>query len=188
MGVMTATATLPFADEARACRAAQQRWATLPVRERSRPIAALRRLLVDEADRLCEAVERDVNRPAAEVLSTDIVPTADALKFLQKDAAKILRAQSVSISRRPAWLWGQRDVIHRRPHGVIGIIGTWNYPIFLNAVQIAHALTAGNGVLWKPSELMPDSAERLHTLFLRAGYSPDLLQRLPATREAGPMV
>jgi acyl-CoA reductase-like NAD-dependent aldehyde dehydrogenase len=188
MGVMTATATLPFTDESRACRAAQQCWAALPVRERLRPIAELRRLLAEEADRLCEAVERDVNRPAAEVLTTDIVPTADALKFLQKHAAGILWPQRVSIFRRPAWLWGQRDVIHRRPHGVVGIIGTWNYPIFLNAVQIAHALTAGNGVLWKPSELMPDSAERLHALFLRAGYPPDLVQRLPATREAGPLV
>src|ERR1044071_3959992 len=148
MGVMTATATLPFADEDRACRAAQQRWAALPVRERLRPMAELRWLLAEDADRLCEAVERDINRPAAEVLSTDIVPTADALKFLQKNAAHILRPQSVSILRRPAWLWGQRDVIHRRPHGVVGIIGTWNYPIFLNAVQIAQALTAGNGVLW----------------------------------------
>jgi acyl-CoA reductase-like NAD-dependent aldehyde dehydrogenase len=190
MSVMTAatTSTLPFADESRACRAAQKRWAALPLRERLRPIAQLRQLLVEESDRLCEAVERDVNRPAAEVLSTDIVPTADALKYLQKDAEQVLRAQSVSIFRRPLWLWGQRDVIHRRPHGVVGIIGTWNYPIFLNAVQIAQALTAGNGVLWKPSELMPDSAERLHALFLRAGYPPDLVQRLPATREAGPMV
>src|SRR5262249_4653880 len=152
------------------------------------PIAQLRQLLVEEAVRLCEAVERDVNRPAAEVLSTDIVPTADALKYLQKDAARVLRPQTVSILRRPLWLWGQRDVINRRPHGVVGIIGTWNYPIFLNAVQMAQALTAGNGVLWKPSELMPDSAERLHTLFLRAGFPPDLVQRLPATREAGPMV
>src|SRR5262245_28584220 len=190
MGVMTAvpTSTLPFADEVRACRAAQGVWAALPFRERLRPIAQLRQLLAEEADRLCEAVERDVNRPAAEVLSTDIVPTADALKFLQKDAARILRPQAVSVLRRPLWLWGQRDVIHRRPHGVVGIIGTWNYPIFLNAVQIAQALTAGNGVLWKPSELMPDSAERLHALFLRAGYPSELVQRLPATREAGPMV
>src|SRR5262245_50836600 len=131
MRVMTATPTsmLPFADEARSCRAAQQRWAAISVRERLRPIAELRRLLVEEADRLCEAVERDVNRPAAEVLSTDIVPTADALKFLQKNAARTLRPQVVSIFRRPLWLWGQRDVIHRRPHGVVGIIGTWNYPI-----------------------------------------------------------
>ncbi len=184
----TPTTTLPFADEVRACRAAQQSWAALPVPERLQPIAELRRLFVDEADRLCEAVERDVNRPASEVLSTDIVPTADALKFLQKDAPRILRPETVSIFRRPLWLWGQRDVIHRRPHGVVGIIGTWNYPIFLNAVQIAQALTAGNGVLWKPSELVPDSADRLHALFLRAGYPPDLVQRLPATREAGPMV
>jgi acyl-CoA reductase-like NAD-dependent aldehyde dehydrogenase len=48
-----------------------------------------------------------------------------------------------------------------------------------------QALTAGNGVLWKPSELTPATAEVLHDLFLKAGHPPNLIQRLPATREAG---
>lgn len=178
----------PFAGEVLQCRAVQVDWARLPVRMRLRMVTQLRRLLVAEADRLCEAVERDVNRPAGEVLITDIVPAAEALKFLERDAERILRPRRVSWTRRPLWLFGQRDTIHRRPHGVVGIIGTWNYPIFLNLAQIAQALAAGNGVLWKPSELMPESAGRLHALFLSAGVPRELLQLLPATREAGPQL
>jgi acyl-CoA reductase-like NAD-dependent aldehyde dehydrogenase len=135
---------------------------------------------------LCRTVEREIDRPAAEVLSTDVVPSADALRFLERNAASILRAKKVPIRARPTWLWGQRDVIYRRPHGIVGIIGTWNYPIFLNVVPIAQALTAGNAVLWKPSELMPATAELVHRLFLEAGYPGELLRLLPATREAGP--
>jgi acyl-CoA reductase-like NAD-dependent aldehyde dehydrogenase len=86
------------------------------------------------------------------------------------------------------WLWGARDAIHHRPRGVVGIIGTWNYPIFLNAVSIAQAVTAGNGVLWKPSEIIPTTAELLHQLFLEAGLPRDLIMRLPATRDAGPQL
>ena len=43
--------------------------------------------------------------------------------------------------------------VERRPLGVVGVLGAWNYPILLNAPVIAHALAAGNAVVWKPSEL-----------------------------------
>ena len=70
----------------------------------------------------------------------------------------------------PLWLFGCRDVsVHRRPHGVVGLIGTWNYPLCLNAVPMLHALTSGNGVLWKPSEQTPQFAEVLFDLFVQAG-------------------
>src|SRR5205814_286741 len=79
-----------------------------------------------------------------------------------------------------------RDVVHRRPWGVVGVIGTWNYPLYLNAGQVAQALVAGNGVLWKPSEYVPRTADVTHRLFLDAGFPPGLFAKLPATREAGP--
>jgi acyl-CoA reductase-like NAD-dependent aldehyde dehydrogenase len=87
---------------------------------------------------------------------------------------------------RPLWMFGQSDTVHRRPRGVVGIIGTWNYPIILNGVQMIQALTAGNGVVWKPSEVAPASARALFGLLEKAGFPDNLLRILPATREAGP--
>jgi acyl-CoA reductase-like NAD-dependent aldehyde dehydrogenase len=181
-------APLPFAEETARCRAAQAAWAERSPRDRCRPLRAVRALLVRDAARLCEAVAQDIHRIPDEVLGSDLLPTADACAWLARHAPRLLAPRRVSRSERPWWLFGNRDTIHRRPWGVVGIIGTWNYPIFLNATQIAHALTAGNGVLWKPSELGATSAALVHALFLEAGYPPDLLQRLPATREAGPLV
>jgi acyl-CoA reductase-like NAD-dependent aldehyde dehydrogenase len=83
-------------------------------------------------------------------------------------------------------LQGQSDIIHRRPRGVVGIIGTWNYPIFLNGTQMVHALTAGNAVLWKPSEVAPSVAPALLALFHRAGFPPELVQMMEPTRDGGP--
>jgi acyl-CoA reductase-like NAD-dependent aldehyde dehydrogenase len=91
----------------------------------------------------------------------------------------------VAQRHRPLWLWGQRDTVHRRPRGVVGIIGTWNYPLFLNGVQLIQALAAGNGVLWKPSEVAPASAAVLFDLLGRAGFPAGLVHLLEATREAG---
>lgn len=176
----------PFADETARGRAAQRQWAARPVRDRLRFCAELRHLLVERADDLTAAVEADVNRSPGEVVATDLLPTAAALKFLLADAERILRPRRVG--RSPLWLFDCRVTIHHRAHGVVGVIGTWNYPVFLNAVPLAQALVAGNAVLWKPSEFAPRTAEVLHALFLRAGVPTDVLRQLPASREAGPLL
>lgn len=174
------------AEETARCRIAQSAWAQIPLRKRLCCVRDLKHLLVRHSDELALTVTQEVGRAADEVLATDILPTADACRFLERNSMRILRPERVSRSDRPLWLFGSRDTIHRRPHGIVGIIGTWNYPILLNAVPIVHALAAGNGVLWKPSELTPMLGKALHDLFLAAGFPPDLFIRLPATREAGP--
>lgn len=174
----------PFAEEVSRARAAQAAWSRLPVRERLRPVREFRHLLVEWADDLTGAVRADISRLPDDVVATDFLPTAATCKFLLAEAAATLRPRRVG--RRPLWLLGCRDVIHQQPHGVVGVIGTWNYPIYLNAVPILHALTAGNAVLWKPSELVPRTAGVLHDFLLKAGYPPDIVIRLPATREGGP--
>src|SRR5262249_58005924 len=139
-------------------REAQRRWQDEPIRERLRPVKELRRLLVAECNRLCEAVGKDIGKPAGETLG-EVLGVADACRFLQRQAGSLLKPRHVPRRSRPLWLFGQRDTVHRRPRGVVGIIGTWNYPILLNRVQMVQALTAGNAVGWKPSQVAPASPE-----------------------------
>jgi acyl-CoA reductase-like NAD-dependent aldehyde dehydrogenase len=185
MSATLSPAVAPLPELTRRCRQQQQAWCRLPVRERLRPVAALRRLLVAEQDRLCEAVERDMGKPHDETLAADVLPLAEACRYLQQEAARVLRPRRVPTRLRPIWLMGQKDTVHRRPRGLVGIIGTWNYPLMLNGVQMVQALTAGNGVVWKPSEVTPASADALFELFPRAGFPDGLVQKLPATREGG---
>jgi len=176
----------PFADEIARAQAAQIAWACLPLRERLRPVREFRHLLVERTKELTDAITTDIGRPATEVIATDFLPTASACKFLQQSAEHLLRPRRVT--SRPLWLLGCRDQVHHRPHGIVGIIGTWNYPLFLNAVPILQALTAGNAVLWKPSELTPRTAKILTSFFHDAGFPKELLNTLPTTREAGPQL
>jgi acyl-CoA reductase-like NAD-dependent aldehyde dehydrogenase len=166
-------------------RIAQEQWGALTVRQRLGPVQALRRMLAKECDTLCATVARDVGKAAQETIGAEILPLADACRFLEQNAASLLKARRSGMFGRPIWLWGQTDAVHHRPRGVVGVIGTWNYPILLNGVQLVQALTAGNAVLWKPSELAPASALALREMFVRAGYPADLIGLLPATREAG---
>ena len=169
-------------------RAAQRAWAERPVGQRLVPVREVRHLLADEAGRLCDVLHGELGKQPAEALGGDLLPMAAACRFLDRQAERLLRPRRVSSSERPLWLFGQSDVVHRRARGVVGIIGTWNYPFLLNGVQALQALVAGNAVVWKPSEVMPLTAAALTSLFHRAGFPPGLFQALPATREMGPVL
>jgi acyl-CoA reductase-like NAD-dependent aldehyde dehydrogenase len=70
------------------------------------------------------------------------------------------------------------------PFGVIGMLGTWNYPLFLNAPPIAQALAAGNAVVWKASESAPMCGAFLERSLREAGIPEDLV----AVLHGGPAV
>jgi len=59
--------------------------------------------------------------------------------------------------------------IHSEPLGVVLIIGAWNYPIQLTLGPLAGAISAGNCVILKPSEMSPETAlliERLVSQYM----------------------
>ena len=153
-----------------------------PILSRLGPVAKLRGVLVKRAGEFVEAGKMDLGKSPGEVLGGDLLPLAEACKFLCSHARKILASRRCS--RSPIWL-GDQQWVCRIPYGVVGIIGTWNYPIFLSGVQILHALVAGNSVVWKPSEVAPGSAQVLESAFREAGFGPDRLVVLPPDREYG---
>lgn len=176
---------MPFEAETRRCRAAQLHWQTKSVRKRLTFVRKLRPLLVERRDALCAAVAADVSRDPGEVAGTDLLPSADIAKYLTNYATSILAPRKAT---RPLWLLDCQETVYRRPFGVVGVIGTWNYPIYLTLGAIVPALVAGNGVLWKPSENTPQTAEALNALLLDAGAPCDLLVKLPVDRAAGPQL
>src|SRR5438552_9691035 len=115
MSATLTPAAAPQSNLTGRCRRQQEAWSRVPVRERLRPVEALRRLLVAERDRLCDAVGRDVGKSADEALAADVLPLADACRFLQQEAVRLLRPRRVPTRLRPVWLMGQKDTVHRRP-------------------------------------------------------------------------
>jgi coniferyl-aldehyde dehydrogenase len=51
-----------------------------------------------------------------------------------------------------------------QPKGVVGIIGTWNFPVYLTLGPLVAALTAGNRAIIKTSEFAPRTTEILRKL------------------------
>ncbi len=142
-------------------------WQALAVSERC---ARLRRLhigLAAAADDLAAIVAREIGKPLQDAYAADLLPTLTALDWLARQAPRLLRDTVIA---------GARNAMRTpMPYGLVGVIGTWNYPIYLDMTSIAWALAAGNAVLWKPSELATASASALHVLCERAGLPVFLL-------------
>ncbi|CAG2063862.1 unnamed protein product, partial [Timema podura] len=49
-------------------------------------------------------------------------------------------------------------MINHDPYGVVLVIGTWNYPYLITLEPVAGAISAGNTVIIKPSEVAPATA------------------------------
>ncbi len=123
------------------------------------------------------------DRPAFEVLMSDIVPLLDACLWHEKHARRILRTRRV----RHGGLWrlGQRHMVRRVPLGHVAIIATWNYPYQLLGIQLLQAIVGGNRVTVKPSERAPLCQAALLELARDAGLDAARLNWTEATRKAG---
>jgi len=123
--------------------------------------------------------------PPAEALASEVVPLADACRFLELRAARLLRPRRVGRRGRPFWLGGLLSRVERDPRGIVLILGASNYPLFLAGVQMIQALAAGNAVLLKPGLRGRDPLAAFVRILAEAGLPRDLIQLLPEDREAG---
>lgn len=184
---MTTTIELssPPALEARAeTRAVQARWALTPIRERLRVVRELRHLIAENADALAVAAGAVSGRQLAEKLVSEVLPLADACRWLERNAGRVLLPRRCGKRGRPFWLQGVSFDVQRQPLGVVLVIGPGNYPLFLPAVHSLHALIAGNAVLLKPAPGTREVALAFSNLSHGAGLDPALLTILPGSVEA----
>jgi acyl-CoA reductase-like NAD-dependent aldehyde dehydrogenase len=165
-------------------RSAQQRWRCEPVDRRLRLLRRLRATIANAAEKLAAASATARGRPMEEALMGEVLPLAEASRFLERKAARLLRTQRFNAWQRPLWLSGVRSEVRQEPLGVILIIGPGNYPLFLPGVQMIQALVAGNAVLMKPGLSGWAAAAALVECVRQAGFDENLIQLLPETVEA----
>ena len=81
---------------------------------------------------------------------------------------------------------GRSSHARRLPHGVVGVISPYNFPLVLSVRAIAAALAVGNAVVHKPDPRTPISGGIiLARLFEEAGLPAGVLHVLPGGADAG---
>lgn len=131
-------------------------------------------MLVQHSDALCDAMEADFGgRPAVFSLANDIMGSLGSLKHA-RDHLVDWMADDPRPSIPPFDTFGSTAWVRYQPKGVVGIIGTWNAPLFTLLSPLASVLAAGNRAVLKPSEVAPRTAEALAQA-VRTCLDPDLV-------------
>ncbi len=174
---------LPF-DRDASQRSIRVAWAATSVPRRLAVVRRLRHLIADHVDRLVDTVRLPQRQSRAETLAAEILPLADACRFLEREAAALLAPRRLGRRGRPFWLVGSEVEIRREPVGLVLIIGPSNYPLLLPGVQLVQALVAGNGVQLKPGHDGLESALLLVELLEEAGLPSGLVTVLDESPRA----
>ena len=80
---------------------------------------------------------------------------------------------------------GNRIAVRHKPHGVLGVLGPYNFPAHLPNGHIVPALIAGNAVVFKPSEKTPATGEFLVRCFHEAKIPQGVVRLLVGGPEQG---
>src|SRR3989442_3478673 len=162
-------------------REAQARWVTLDFAERGRILRRVRDAFIDGKDRIADVVSAETGKPRHDVFTNELLIVCDGIGFWAKRAARYLADDKA----RPHLMKTKRAYTSYHPHGVVGIIGPWNFPFSLTIGEAIPALMAGNAVVIKPSEVTPGSAGVGIELAGAAGLPPALLQIVTGYGETG---
>lgn len=141
-------------------------------------------MLAEQAELVAHSGNADAHRAASEIIASEVIPLADACKFLEREAASVLAPRVLGQRGRALWLGGVRAQILREPFGVVLVIAPSNYPVFLPGVQVLQALVAGNAVLLKPGPAGLSAVLQIARLLHAAGLPEQLFRVLPETPEA----
>ena len=161
----------------------QPGWSLAGWAERQAALARFHGTLARDADAWADLIRDELGKPRIEA-ETEVVSTLDAVRWTVRRAGKLLRDQRSSPEWQ-RWMLMKSACVHQRPYGLVGMIGTWNYPLLLNAAPIIQALAAGNTVLWKPSEFATECGRRLHELLTESGLAPTVASTVYGGPEVG---
>jgi len=150
-------------------------WAARPLEERHAVARAFADLAKARREEIARLLSRETGKPFWETLTE-----ADTV------AGKVevsIRAQAERAGERTSEVAGGQARLAHRPHGVLAVIGPFNFPMHLPNGHIAPALIAGNAVVFKPSEKTPASGLLLVELWRAAGVPDEVLQAVVGEAE-----
>ncbi len=127
---------------------------TLPdAGQRRGHLRALKHQLLRYQDVLAEAISQDFGgRSLAETKMLEVLPTTLEIRHAIAHVRRWMR----SSRRRPELLFASNSLrVTYQPKGVVGVIATWNFPVYLSLGPLVAALAAGNRVMIKMPETTP---------------------------------
>jgi aldehyde dehydrogenase (NAD+) len=156
---------------------AKSDWQKLGFKGRLKVLTKWKKVLLTRSDEFAEMIANETGNAKLEV-SVAI----SHLSWASNKAGYYLKEQR----RNPGvLLFNMSAIVQRVPVGVVGVIGPWNYPLFTPMGSIAYALSAGNTVVFKPSEYTPGVGKLIESTFAEVAPFPGVLKCITGLGETG---
>lgn len=158
-------------------RRAFETWSARDVSERQAILVRYADELKQRSETLASAISRDMGKLMSEARAevTSMIAKVDISITAQAD-----RADKRSVPTD----FGRLDLTHR-PHGVMAVLGPYNFPGHLPNGHIVPALLAGNTCVFKPSELAPSVAPVMIEALEAAGVDSGAVNLVQGGRNTG---
>jgi coniferyl-aldehyde dehydrogenase len=138
--------------------------------DRMNALQKLEAALLSRQAGIIAAISEDFGgRAAEETLALELFPLLGEIRYARRHLKQWMAPRRAKVQ----WAFqpGRARVFHE-PLGVVGILSSWNFPLFLSLAPLTAALAAGNHVLLKPSELAPAAAEVIKSI-VKDLYPPE---------------
>jgi len=152
-------------------------WSTIEFGKRVSYIEAYREALRAKADAIAVAIARETGKILWEART-------EVAAMIGKIDLSIAACIERTGSRDQDMAFG-RAVLRHRPHGVMAVLGPYNFPGHLPNGHIVPALLAGNTVIFKPSEETPLCGELIGEAMRAAGLPDGVFTVLQGGRDTG---
>jgi coniferyl-aldehyde dehydrogenase len=152
-------ATPPAIDAVFRRQVALSRGAPPSVAERLDRLNRLRALVRDNEKAFAAAISADFgHRSSVETVMAETLFVQGEIRHAARHLARWMAPRKVATQLQ--FMPGKNRLLPQ-PLGVVGIIAPWNYPLQLTLAPAVSAIAAGNRVMIKPSELVPQFAQLL---------------------------
>lgn len=153
-------------------------WAAQPLATRIELVRRFANEVRKASDRFAELISRETGKPLWEA-HTEVEAVIAKVEISVRAYAERTGQRKLDSA-----LQGTQAVRHK-PHGVMAVLGPYNFPAHLPNGHIVPALIAGNAIVFKPSEKTPAVGEFLVGCFHRAGIPEGVVQVVIGGPEAG---
>ena len=166
------------AAEVAAARAGWIEWAAKPFEYRAETLRRFANNVRAHAGAFADLIARETGKPLWEA-------QGEVESVVAKVDISVTAYAERTPRRRMEGAMGARTAIRHKPHGVLAVLGPYNFPAHLPNGHIVPALLAGNGVIFKPSEKTPASGAFLVGRFRDAGVPEGALRLVQGGAEEG---
>lgn len=138
---------------------------TRSLESRKKSLQKLKQLVEENEKDLCDAILEDFGKPYIESFIAEIYTVLHEIDLHIKHVDSWADAESVAGSMVT---FPSKSLIYKQPKGTILIIGAWNYPVYLILMPLIGAISAGNTVVLKPSEMAPNTSSVIKKMIFPA--------------------